>query len=172
MYWTYLYDKTYPPLPNKVKNQGGFLLKTQQKKWKRLLKLHHTIRKVIRATCQYSLAHLPNEPDIISLQTLQTPNIPPLHTNPMELHTWVEELATIGKNAKADAHKIITKQTSINCKKAITKYRALLNSKPKTIHKKIFNPTTNNLLDCLQNNHGQILVKPLDIAQEIYQTQQ
>ena len=90
----------------------------------------------------------------------------------MDLHTWIEELATIGKNAKVDAHKIITKQTSINCKKTITKYRALLNSKPKTIHKKIFNPTPKNLLDCLQNSHGQTLVYPQDIAQEIYQTQQ
>ena len=164
--------KPIPPLPSKVKTQGGFLPRIQQKKWKRLLKIHHTIRNAIRATCQYSLAHLPNKPNIISLQSLQTPSIPPLPTNPTDIHTWVEELAIIGKNAKVDAHKILTKQTSINCKKTITKYRALLNSKPKTIHKKIFNPTTNNILDCLENSHGQTLIYPQDIAQEIYQTQQ
>ena len=41
-----------------------------------------------------------------------------------------------------EAHKIITKQTSINCKMAITKNRALLNIKPRAIHKKISHPTT------------------------------
>ena len=161
-----------PPLPNKIKNQGGFLPRTQQKKWKRQLKIHHTIRKAIRATCQYPYTCLSNNPDITTLQTTQIPNIPPLPNNPAELHAWIEEIAKIGKNAKTEAHKIITKQTSINCKIAITKYRALLNAKPKTIHKKIFNPTNNNSLDCLQNRLGQILTKPQDIANEIYQTQQ
>ena len=71
-----------------------------------------------------------------------------------------------------EAHKIITKQTSINCRLAITKYRTLLNTKPKTIHKKIFQPTTLNSLDCLQNSQGNILTNPTEIANEIFRIQQ
>jgi hypothetical protein len=82
------------------------------------------------------------------------------------------EIANIGRKAKIEAHKIIIKQTTINCKIAITKYRALFNIKPKTIHKKIFHPTIKSSLDCIQNSKGDILTKPEDIANEIYYRQQ
>jgi len=99
-------------------------------------------------------------------------NIPPLPTNPTEQAHWIEVIANIGRQAKTKAHKIIVKQTSINCKIAITKYRALLNIKPKTIHKKIFHPTIESSLDCIKNAQGDILTNPQYIANEIYYTQQ
>ena len=76
------------------------------------------------------------------------------------------------KKDKTEAYKIIVKQTTINCKAGITKYRALLNIKPKTIYKKIFHPTIESPLDCIQNSKCDILTKPPDIANEIYYTQQ
>ena len=139
-----------PPLPNRVKSQGGFLPRTQQKKWKQQLKIYHHIQKAIRSACQNPHALLHNNSNISNLQLIQTITIPPLPTNPVDIHTWVEQLATIGKNVKKEAHKIITKQTSINCKITITKYMTLFNIKPKIIHKKNFHPTTTNMLDCLQ----------------------
>ena len=161
-----------PPLPNRVKSQGGFLPRTLQKKWKQQLKIYHHIEKAIRSACQNPHALLHNNSNISNLQLIQTINIPPLPTNPVDIHTWVEQLATIGKNAKKEAHKIITKQTAINCKISITKYRTLLNIKPKIIHKKIFHPTTTSMLDCLQNQHSQVITKSDDIAREIYIIQQ
>ena len=164
--------KPTPPLPNRAKIQGGFLPRTLQKTWKHQLKIHHSIRKAIRSTCQHPHTNLPNNPDIKALQSLKNIIIPPLPNNHANLHHWIEELANMGKNAKAEAHKITTKQTKINCKKTIHKYRILLNLKPKTIHKKIFQPTTTNSLDCLQNLNGHTLTQPTEIAKEIYHTQQ
>ena len=160
------------PLPNRVKSQGGFLPRTQQKKWKYQLKIYHNTRKAIRAACHNPHNLLHNNPNINNIQLIQTPNIPPLPFHPMDIHTWIEQLANIAKNAKKEAHKIITKQTGLNCKKTITKYRTLLNIKPKIIHKKIFNPTTTSTLDCLQNPIGQIITKSEEIARKIYITQQ
>ena len=144
--------------------------RTQQKQWKHKLKIYHNTRKAIRAACHHPHTHLHNDPDILALQLIQNPNIPPPPINPAEIHTWIEEIANIGKNAKIEAHKIITKQTTLNCKKTIQKYRSLLNTKPKTIHKKIFHPITNSSLDCLQNSQGHIITEPNDISKEIYHT--
>ena len=161
-----------PPLPNRVKSQCGFLPRTQQKKLKQQLKIYHHIRKAIRSACQNSHALLHNNSNIRNLQSIQDVNIPPLSTNLVDTHTWVEQLATIGKNAKNEAHKIIIKQTAINYKIVITKYRTLHNIKPKIIHKKKFHPTTTSMLDCLQSQHDQVITKTNDIAREIYITQQ
>lgn len=101
------------------------------------------------------------------LQLICIPNIPHFPVNPKKLHTWIEALANIGKYAKNKAHKIISKQATLNCKAAITKYRALLNLKPKVIHKRIFSPTTTNPLDCLRTQQRNILTNP----NEIFHTQ-
>lgn len=50
---------------------------------------------------------------------------------------WIEDIANIGKNVKVEVYKIIIKQTTINCKTAITKYRALLNINLKLYTKNI-----------------------------------
>ena len=93
---------------------------------------------------------------------------PPLPTNHTEHKQWIEDLANIGKTAKIKAYKIIAKQTMINCKIAITIYRALLNIKPKAIHK-----TNNQKLPRLHTkSQGNILTKPMDIANKIYCIQQ
>ena len=164
--------KPTPPLPTRAKAQGGFLPRIQQKAWKHQLKIHHTIRKAIRIACQQPYTHLQHNPDIQSLILVPTINTMPLPTNQIEHIQWIDKQATIGKNAKIQAHKIVTKQTSINCRTAITKYKTLLNIKQKTIHKKIFHPTTANSLDCIQSSKGHILTKLIDISNKIYHIQQ
>jgi hypothetical protein len=112
----------------------------------------------------------PSRHNIFNL--IYQPKFFPLPTNPTEHTQWVEQIANIGRKVKIETHKIIIKQITIKCKIAITKYRALLNIKPKTIHKKIFHPTIESSLDCIQNSKGDIPTKPEDIANEIYYTQQ
>lgn len=161
-----------PPHSIRAKIQGGFLLRKQQKLWKHHLKIYHGTRKAIRTACQHSHTNLQNHPDIQPLILLHNLNHPPLPTNPTEQAQWIDKIANIGQKTKIEAHKIIVKQTTANCKTAITKYRALLNIKPKTIHKTIFYPIIDSSLDCIQNAQGEILTKPQDIANEIYYTQQ
>jgi hypothetical protein len=72
------------------------------------------------------------------------------------------------KKTKKNASDIITKQTSINCKKTISKYRNTLNLQPKRIHKFIFKNTENTTLDSIKDRQGNILTYPEDIAVEIY----
>jgi hypothetical protein len=81
---------------------------------------------------------------------------------------WLTELGTIGKTAKKKTRDIITKQTSINCKKEISKYRNTLNLQPKRIHKVIFKNTENTTLDSIKDKQNNILTNPEDIAEEIY----
>ena len=161
-----------PPLTTKAKIQGGFLPRKQQKIWKHQIKIYHGARKAIRAACQHPHTHLQNHPDITSLTLLTNLDIPTFPTNPTEYTQWIEKIANIRQKVKLEAHKIIPKKTVINCKNVITKYKALLNIKPKTIHKKIFHPTIESSLDCIQNSKGDILTRPQDIANEIYSTQQ
>jgi hypothetical protein len=66
---------------------------------------------------------------------VEIPN-PPI--DPLLVNEWIKTLGTIGKTAKKNACDIITKQTAINSKKAIAKYRNTLNLQPKRIHKVIF----------------------------------
>jgi hypothetical protein len=65
----------------------------------------------------------------------------------MLINDWIKTLETIGKTAKKNACDIITKQTTINCKKEISKYKNTLNLQPKKIHKLIFKNTENTTLD-------------------------
>jgi hypothetical protein len=60
------------------------------------------------------------------------------------------------------------KKTTINCKKAISKYRNTLNLQPKRIHKVIFKNTENTTLDSIKDRQGNILTNPEDIVEEIY----
>jgi hypothetical protein len=161
-----------PPLSNRAKIQGGFFPRKQQKIWKSHLKIHHSIRKAIHIVCQYHHTQLHNHSDIKTLLSFHNVSTPPLPTNPTAHKQWIEDLAHIGKTAKTDAYKITAKQTTINCKIAITKYRALLNTKPKTIHKHIFQPSTETSLDCIKNSQDNILTKPSEIANEIFRVQQ
>ena len=161
-----------PPLPHRAKLQGGFLPRQQQKIWKSHLKTHHIIRKIIHAACTHPHTQLQSHPEIATLLSQINTTIPPIPTNQTEQTKWIETIANIGKIAKIEAYKITTKQTILNIKTAIKKYRTLLNTKPKTIHKKIFHPTTESCMDCIQNSQGTILTNPTDIAHEIYKAQQ
>jgi hypothetical protein len=55
---------------------------------------------------------------------VEIPNPP---NDPILVNEWVKILGNIGKIAKKNARDIITKQTSINCKKEISKYKNTLN---------------------------------------------
>jgi hypothetical protein len=77
----------------------------------------------------------------------------------------------IRKNRQKSQEKctrIITKQTTFNCKKEISKYKNILNLQPKRIHKVILKNTENTMLDSIKNRQGNILTNPEDIAEEIY----
>jgi transcription initiation factor TFIIIB Brf1 subunit/transcription initiation factor TFIIB len=63
--------------------------------------------------------------------------IPNPPNDPILINEWIKTLEIIGKTAKKNARDIITKQTTTNCKKAISKYRNTLNLQPKRIHKVI-----------------------------------
>jgi hypothetical protein len=65
----------------------------------------------------------------------------------------------------------MTKQTRINCKKAIAKYRKILNAKPKNIHRTLFKGQNMHNIDCIRNNNNDILTHLENIAQEIYMQQ-
>ena len=78
-------------------------------------------------------------------------DIPSPPNDPMLTNEWIKTLGNIGKTAKKNAHDIITKQTLINCKKEIFKYRNTLNLQPKRIHKVIFKNTNSATLDSLKD---------------------
>jgi hypothetical protein len=82
----------------------------------------------------------------------------------MLINDWIKTLETIGKIAKKNARDIITKQTTINCKKVISKYRNTLNLQPKRIHKVIFKNTENTTLDSIKDKQGNILINPKDVS--------
>jgi outer membrane phospholipase A len=86
----------------------------------------------------------------------------------MLINEWIKTLGTIGKTTKKNARDIITKQTTTNCKKEISKYGNTLNLQPKRIHKVIFKNTDNTTLDSLKDRQENILTNPEDIADEIY----
>jgi hypothetical protein len=127
-----------PPLPdltNRTSQQGGFLPRKLQKKWKNHLSIYHFIRKVI-----YIVKNVPNwqtHPIIVEIRNhTQTP-IPPPHQDPNQLE-WITTLAQIAKNANKSARKITTKYTQECIKKAIYKYRLLYDKSPKKINKRVF----------------------------------
>ena len=93
------------------------------------------------------------------------PNPP---NDPLLTDERINTLGTIGKKAKKNAQDIITKQTTINCKEAISKYRNTLNLQPKRIHKVLFKNTENTTLDNIRDRQGNILTNPEDIAKEIF----
>ena len=85
----------------------------------------------------------------------------------MLTNEWIKTLGTISKTAKKNAQDIITKQTTINCKRAISKYRNILNLQPKRIHKVIFKNNNNTTIDSIKDRQGNILTNPEDIAKKI-----
>jgi exonuclease III len=155
-----------PILTNQASKQGGFLPRKLQKQWKKELSTYHIIRKAIKISTQN--ANWRSHIIFTQLQNHQHTNIPNPPSVPTLINEWIRILGNIGKNAKKNARDIITKKTSINCKKEIAKYRNILNLQPKRIHKVIFKNTENTTLDCITDRQGNILTNPEDIAEEIY----
>jgi hypothetical protein len=160
---------TTPPIPtltNQTSKQGGYLPRKLQKQWKKELSTYHIIRKAIKSITQET--NWRTHPILTNLQNHQLPEIPNPPNDPLLVNEWIKILGTIGKTAKKNARNIITKQTSINCKKVISKYRNTLNLQPKRIHKVIFKNMENTTLDNIQDRQGNILTNPKDKAEEIY----
>jgi gluconate kinase len=107
-------------------------------------------------------------PLVTNLQSHPHANISNPPNDPLLINDWIKILGTIGKTAKKNARDILTKQSTINCKKTISKYRNTLNLQPKRIHKVIFKNTKNTTLDSIKDRQGNILTNPKDIAEEIY----
>jgi hypothetical protein len=163
---------TAPPIPtltNLTTKQGGYLHRKFQKLWKKELSTYHITRKTIKLTVQN-----PNwrtHPLITNLQNHLHTTIPNPPNDPTLINEWIKILGIIGKKAKKNARDIITKQTTINCKKKISKYINTLNLQPKRIHKVIFKNTENTTLDSIKDRQGNILTNPEDIATKIYKQQ-
>jgi hypothetical protein len=125
---------TVPPIPtltNLTKKQGGYLPRKLQKLWKKELSTHHIIRKTIKLTTQNT--NWRTHPLIANIQNHPHATIPNPPTDPTFINEWIKILGTIGKTTKKKARDIIIKQTTTNCKKAISKYRNTLNLQPKRI---------------------------------------
>jgi hypothetical protein len=156
---------TAPPIPtltHQTNKQGGYLPRKLQKLWKREISTYHVIRKTIKLTTQNS--NWRTHPLVTNLQNHPHANIPNPPNDPMLINDWIKTLETIGKIAKKNARDIITKQTTINCKKVISKYRNTLNLQPKRIHKVIFKNTENTTLDSIKDKQGNILINPKDVS--------
>jgi hypothetical protein len=155
-----------PTLTNLTSKQGGYLPRKLQKLWKKELSTYHIIRKTIKITTQDT--NWRTHPLITNLQNHLHTIIPNPPHDPLLINEWINILGTIGKKAKKNARDIITKQTTINCKNAISKYRNTLNLQPKRIHKVIFKNMENTTLDSIRDRQGNILTNPEDIAKEIF----
>jgi hypothetical protein len=150
-------------LTHLTNKQGGYLPRKLQKLWKKNLSTYHIIRKTIKLTTQNTnwITH----PLITNLHNHPHTNIPSPPNDPMIINEGIKTLGTIGKTTKKNARDIITKQTTINCKKEISKYKNTLNLQPKRIHKVIFKNTDNTTLDSIKDRQGNILTNPKDIAE-------
>jgi hypothetical protein len=157
---------TIPTLTNHASKQGGYLPRKLQKQWKKGLSTYHIIRKAIKIITQDTNSRI--HTILSNLQNHQHAEIPNPPNDPLLTNEWIKTLGIIGKTAKKKARDIITKKTSINCKKKNSKYRNILNLQPKRIHKVIFKNTENTILDDIKERQGNILTNPKDIAEEIY----
>jgi hypothetical protein len=127
-----------PPIPtltHLTNKQGGYLPRKLQKLWKKELSTYHIIKKIIKLTNQDN--NWQNHPLVTNIQNHLHTIIPNPPNDPMLINEWIKTLGVIGKTSKKNARDIITKQTTINCKKAISKYRNTLNLRPKRIDKVI-----------------------------------
>jgi hypothetical protein len=115
---------TAPPIPTLTyltNKQGGYLPIKLQKLWKKEISTYHIIKKTIKLTTQNT--NWRTHPLITNLQNHPHTTIPNPPNDSMLTNDWIKTLGTIGKIAKKNAQDIITKQTTINCKKEISKYR-------------------------------------------------
>jgi hypothetical protein len=117
-----------PPIPTLISlttKQGGYLPRKLQKIWKKEISTYHIIRKAIKITTQDT--NWQTHPLITRLQNHPHATIVDLPNDPALINEWIKTLGTIGKTTKKNASNILTKQTTINCKKAIAKYKNTLN---------------------------------------------
>jgi hypothetical protein len=160
---------TAPPIPtltHQTNKQGGYLPRKLQKLWKKEISTYHVIGKTIKLTTQNNNWRI--HPLVTNLQSHPHANIHNPPNDPLLINDWIKTLKTIGKTPKKNARDIITKQTKINCKQEIFKYRNTLNLQPKRIYKVIFKNIEKITLDSIKDKQGNILTNPKDIAEEIY----
>jgi len=158
-----------PDLTSRTAQQGGFLPRKLQKKWKNHLSTYHLIKKTI-----YIIKNTPNwqtHPILEELINHTQTFIPPPPTQQPNQLEWITTLAQIAKTAHKNASKITTKYTQECIKKAISKYRLLYDKSPKKINKRVFKNQETPPLDCITDTNNNILTNPTDIANEIHNQQ-
>jgi hypothetical protein len=107
-----------PPIPMLIyqtSKHGGYFPRKLQKQWKKELSIYHIIRKAIKTIIQDT--NWRTHPILTNLQNHQLVEIPNPPNDPLLINEWIKTLGTIRKTAKKNARDILTKQTSINCKK-------------------------------------------------------
>jgi hypothetical protein len=103
--------------------QGSYLPRKLQKRWKKHLSTYHLIRKAI-----HIINHTTNwyaHPVITRLQTHPHAHIPPPPDHPHPHHEWLTIIANIVKTAHSKARQITTNHAQTNVLKAINKCRQL-----------------------------------------------
>jgi hypothetical protein len=161
-----------PPIPNltnRTTQQGGFLPRKLQKKWKKHLHTYHLIRKAIHLTKTFPIWQ--THPIIEELQNHTHVTIPPPPNQEPNQQEWITTIAQIAKNANKQARKITTKYTQECIKKAISKYKQLYEKNQKKNNKKVFKNQEVPPLDCISNEYNTIITNPIDIANEIHKQQ-
>ena len=136
---------------------------------KKHLYTYHLIRKVI-----YLTKNSPNwqtYPIIDELKNHNHINIPPPPDQADNQQEWITTLANIAKTTNTQARKITTKYIQDCIKKAISKYRQLYEKNPKKINKRVFKNQESSPMDCITDEHNNILTNPADIANEIHKQQ-
>jgi hypothetical protein len=155
-----------PPIPQLTINTnrlGGFLPRKLQQQWKKLIAIHHLILKTI-----YIVKNEPNwrnHPILQNLSNTRTPSV----SLPNIPHTiWLQEIATVRKNTQIDTKTKIAKHSRRSAQKEISKFQKLISIKPKQGNKAIFQNCENQPLDSLIDHNNNIIIHPIDIADEIF----
>jgi hypothetical protein len=141
-----------PQLTHHTNRLGGFLPRSLQQKWKNLIATHHLIRKAINI-----VKTNPNWRNHPIIQNISNRGIPPPPPPTTTYTPWIQDIATIGKNAQKEARTIIAKHSRKSAQKAIAKFQNLINTKPKNGIKAIFQNTDNPPLDSLMDLNNNII---------------
>ena len=92
---------------------------------------------------------------------------PPLPNSP-HASSWIQDIATIGKDVQKEARTIIAKYSRKSAQKAIAKFQNLINIKPKQGKEVVFQNNDKPLRDSLMDLNSNIITHPTDIANKIF----
>ena len=156
-----------PDLTNRAAQQGGFLPRKIQRKWKKYLSTYHLIRKTI-----YLIKNSPNWQAHPIIEELKNHSPHPTSSQPITELTRMDQYPNSNRQNRTykcpqNYHKIHPRMRQ----KAIFKYRLLYGKSPKKINKIAFKNQKTPSLDCITDEHNNIVTNPIDIANEIHNQQ-